>query len=354
MRLAVDGAAFQSAVDPVLTSHQSPVTSHLLMNAAVEMVVSPAAERVFQENSDRARYARCIKASKRVRWDIDADVFRGRTFDFKRKFLPDGLTKVNELEFLTPDEKRTMSQVQGRSYAALFGLLERFISAKTLELACSHGLGDQIALEGLVRFSDEELKHQELFRRIEAAIAAKMPGGYALMPDANEAAHAVLRKTTWAVLAFTCHVELFTQAHYRESIERDEDLSDLYRDVFRFHWLEECQHAVMDEIEWGREDRALSSAQRDRSVDDLIELLKILDDILCSQSSADAAYFMRLCDRTFSAAEQREIRATVLRAYRWQYLASGVRHPHYMKLLGGMITHAQMRRIEAALEPILD
>jgi len=48
------------------------------MNAAVDLVVSPAAERLFQENSDRARYARCIKASKRVRWDIDADVFRGR------------------------------------------------------------------------------------------------------------------------------------------------------------------------------------------------------------------------------------------------------------------------------------
>src|SRR5688500_9019815 len=67
------------------------------MSAAAAMVVSPAAEKLFQENSDRARYARCIKASKRVRWDIDADVFRGRTFDFRRKFLPDGLTKVHEL-----------------------------------------------------------------------------------------------------------------------------------------------------------------------------------------------------------------------------------------------------------------
>ena len=63
------------------------------MNAAVEVVVSPAAARLFQENSDRARYTRCIKASKRVRWDIDADVFRGRVFDFQRKFLPDGLTE---------------------------------------------------------------------------------------------------------------------------------------------------------------------------------------------------------------------------------------------------------------------
>src|SRR5688572_6943362 len=115
------------------------------MSAAAAMVVSPAAEKLFQENSDRARYARCIKASKRVRWDIDADVFRGRTFDFRRKFLPDSLTKVNDLAFLTADEKRTMSHVQGRSYACIFGLLERFISTKTLELAIRYGLGDQVA-----------------------------------------------------------------------------------------------------------------------------------------------------------------------------------------------------------------
>lgn len=331
----------------------APMSMSEVMNAAVEMAVSPAAEKLFQENSDRARYARCIKASRRVRWDIDADVFRGRVFDFRRKFLPDGLTKVNDLAFLTPDEKRTMSHVQGRTYACLFGLLERYISTKTLELACRHGLGDQVALEGLVRFGDEELKHQELFRRIEAAIGGKMPGGYALIADANEIARVVLSKSTWAVLALTCHIELFTQVHYRESIERDEELSDLYRDVFRFHWLEECQHAVMDEIEWSREDRALTPADRDRAVNDLIALVFMLDEILRAQSSADAAYFMRLCERGFSAEEQQSIRETVLRAYRWQYISSGVQHPHFMKLLGGMITRPQMQRIHAALGPVV-
>jgi len=115
-------------------------TRDMLMSAAAAMVVSPAAEKLFQENSDRARYARCIKASKRVRWDIDADVFRGRSFDFRRKFLPDGLTKVEELPFLSTDEQRAMSHVQGRTYACLFGLVERFINAKTLELASRQGL----------------------------------------------------------------------------------------------------------------------------------------------------------------------------------------------------------------------
>jgi hypothetical protein len=48
------------------------------------------------------RYARCIEASKRIRWDIDRDVIRGRSFDLGHKFLPDGLSLVDTLPFLTP------------------------------------------------------------------------------------------------------------------------------------------------------------------------------------------------------------------------------------------------------------
>ena len=51
------------------------------------------------------RYARCVEISKRISWDIDADVIRGRKFDFGQKFLPDALSKVDELEFLTNDQK---------------------------------------------------------------------------------------------------------------------------------------------------------------------------------------------------------------------------------------------------------
>jgi len=33
------------------------------------------------------RYARCIQSSKRVRWDIDKDVVRGRRFDTRKPEL---------------------------------------------------------------------------------------------------------------------------------------------------------------------------------------------------------------------------------------------------------------------------
>jgi hypothetical protein len=56
----------------------------------------------------------------------------------------------------------------------------------------------------------------------------------------------VLGKSSWAVLALTLLIELFTQSHYRESIREDADLSELFKDVFLFHWKEESQHAILD------------------------------------------------------------------------------------------------------------
>jgi hypothetical protein len=306
-----------------------------------------------QQQTNHTRYAKCIEVSKRVRFDIDRDVIRGRQFDLSRKFLPDGLSKVHELDFLDRAGRRLLSQIQGRTYANMFGLVERFIAAKIVEVSREHWLGDQVKFESLVRFTDEELKHQELFRRIEALAAAGMPEGYVFVPPANEVAAIVLGKSTWAVLALTCHIELFVLAHYHASIEPDTDLSELYRDVFLHHAREESQHAILDELEWQREDGKLSAAERDRAVNDLIELVAAVDGILQVQSAADIDYFVRICGRSFVPSQVDRLRASMLKAYRWQYIVSGVQEPRFNEVLGGMITPEQSQRIGTALAPIV-
>ena len=298
------------------------------------------------------RYVRCIEASKRIRWAIEEDVIRGRKLDVSEKFLPDGLSLVHEMRFLTAKERRFMSQLQGRTYANLFGLVERFINAKVLEISKDYWFGDQIALEALVRFSDEELKHQALFRRVEALAAESMPRGYAVTADPNDVARFVLGKSTWAVLALTCHIEIFTLVHYKKSIEPDRELSLLWKDVFLHHWQEESQHAILDELEWLRKDAELSPQERDQAVNDLIELVAGVDSILQGQAHADAAYFISVNDRKFSAEEEQAIGDAVLKAYRWQYIVSGVEEGRFLRILTGMITPAQAEQITAALAPL--
>jgi hypothetical protein len=313
----------------------------------------PAAALPASAQHLSARYARCIEASQRVRWEIERDVIRGRRFDFGRKFLPDGLSRIGELPFLSPEQARLLSQVQGRTYANMFALVERFIGAKTLELAEDHRLGDQVAMEALVRLTDEELKHQALFRRLDAMAAEQMPPGYAFVPEPNAVAGAVLGKSTWAVLGLTLDIELFSLAHYRSSIDPAADLCPLWKDVFLFHWKEESQHAILDELEWRRVHAAAGAAEREQGVDDLIALVGAVDGLVQAQAAADAGYFMRHAGRAFTAAEQAQLGDRLLAAYRWQFIVTGAQEPRFGEVLKALTTPAQLQRIGQALEPLL-
>lgn len=300
-----------------------------------------------------ARYAKVIEVSRRVNWDTDRDLLRGRRFDYTKTFLPSGLSLANEIPFLTPDDQRLLSQVQGRTYAYLFGLVERFIGAKALELGRSHGLGDQVAMEALVRLTSEELKHQELFRRLEAMMADEMPPGYSQTANADAVAGMVLSKSAWAVIALTLDIELFSQAHYRASIAPQDKLSELWKDVFLFHWREESQHAIIDEMELVAEDARLTPAERDAALDDLIALVGAVDGLVQGQAAADAAYFVKIANARFTGEQAAEIEAKVLKAYRWQYIVSGAMEQRFQKVLFGLLDDSQKQRLQAALAPLL-
>lgn len=123
--------------------------------------------------------------------------------------------------------------------------------------------------------------------------------------------------------------------------------------MFLFHWKEESQHAIVDEMEWLQENEKIDPSLRDRAVDELIGLVGAVDDIVRTQAQADAEYFTQVAGRNFDEDQRRAIHDTMLQAYRWQYIVTGVQDPRYSKLLGSMITDGQGRRIQEALSPIV-
>lgn len=304
-------------------------------------------------SSTTDKYARAIANSKRVRWEIDQHVIRGRDFDYGRTFLPPGLSLVADLEFLTASDRRLYSQVQGRTYAYMFGLVERFIGAKVMELGRRHSLGDQVAMEALVRMVDEELKHQELFRRLEEMMNADMPSGYVRTAEPDAVAQVVLSKSDWAILALTLDIELFSLAHYRASIQPQENLDELWKDVFLFHWREESQHATLDELEFLHEHARLTKPERDAGVADLIALVGAVDGILQAQSVADAQYFMDIAEGAYDQQQRDRICAGLLKAYRWTYIVSGCLEPRFQKVLGETLDAGQAAQVQSALGPLM-
>jgi len=250
-----------------------------------------------------------------------------RGFDTAKKFLPDGLALTSGFRFLGRGDQCFVSQVQARTYANMFGLL---------------------------RLTGAAPERQAQFARLDAMMAVCMPGGYRFVPDPEVVAGVLHRRSAWSVLALTCLVDLFSQAHYRQCLAHDAGVDPLWQEVFLFHLREESRHAAADELEWRREDAGLDAAGRDRAVGDLITLIGAVDGILQAQARADAGYVARSCNRTLTGVDLARLEAGLLHAYRWQYILSGVQVPHFSALLGGMLDAAQYGRVASALSPLFD
>ena len=209
-------------------------------------------------NADESRrYAQCIDVSKRVRWDIDRDVIRGRHFDLFRKFLPDGLSKVDELDFLTEDEQRLLSQIQGRTYANMFGLVERFIGAKMVEVARSTAWATRRRSRP---WSDSRTRSSSIRNCSAASRRLPAPTCRRATTSAAAAERGGLAGARQGRLgragADPAHSSSSPSRPYRQSVEPDQSLSPLFKDVLLYHWREESQHAILDELEWRRYDAA--------------------------------------------------------------------------------------------------
>ena len=155
------------------------------------------------------------------------------------------------------------------------------------------------------------------------------------------------------MLALTCHIELFTQVHYRQSIEPDTDLSELWKDVFLFHWKEESQHAILDELEWRREHARSSRRGARPGVSRISSSSSARSTGSAVQAKADVDYFLANVG-PLPATEEAAMRDVVLKAYRWQYIVSGAQEPRFGEVLAELVTPAQMQRIGAALGPIVE
>ncbi|MBK8977698.1 MAG: diiron oxygenase [Planctomycetes bacterium] len=297
-------------------------------------------------------FAGCLQNSQRINWRLD-EVLGDRDFDPRKRWLPQALSGADAVRCLDDDEKRKLTHVEMAAYAHLFGYVEEFIAPKIAELACDHRESDRTAFHALTSFAAEEVKHMTLFRLLRDRIDAKMGFGLQLVGDAEGTATYVLGKSPGAVLLLTACIEWFTQRHYRECFVEDATLDPFVRHVFKMHWLEESQHARMDHLETLRVFTASDDAERDRAVDDLIDLVAAVDGLLQMQAGFDVDNLSRYLGREFDQRAREEILASVLRAKRHTFLASGVTHPRFQELFLEVTTPAQQERVGAALGALL-
>ena len=282
-------------------------------------------------------YQDCLDNSKQVSWRED-DVLAGKNFDFSKRFLPNKLTGVDEIGCLNDDEKRQLNQIMGNGYCHIFAFVEEFIIPTITEEAMNDVYGDEVKLRSLLRFAEEELKHQELFRRSVALFGQGFGSECGLIPGREEVAKVVRSKSKLAVLILTSVIEWFTQLHYIEHVRDDSDLDGLFRDLLRFHWMEEAQHAKMDMLLIGELAENLAPEERETAIDEVIELGGAIDGLLAQQIGLNIEALEKVTGRTFTTAEKEEITTKTQRAWRWTFLVSGLEHPNVAKIVGALTT----------------
>ena len=296
-------------------------------------------------------YQSCIQSSERVSWRIDELLPKETELDFSRRFLSDALTGTDGIRCLSEHEKLMLNQIRSNSYAHLFLFLEEYAVALAAQRAALELHGNSTHMRALLRFTEEELKHQQLFSRYTGAFARGFKVAPALLDNQVEVARAIMAKSNLGVLIFNLHMELMTQQHYVETMRdnKRESLDPLFSNMLKHHWLEEAQHTRLDFLEaqkvLDKEPESLGAA-----LVEYAELLQALRGTLNAQLQLDLQTFEKAAARPFTDAERKEIFEAQERSYVYGFIGMGMKAPLFLSRLRALSPVAEQRVLELAPE----
>jgi hypothetical protein len=267
-------------------------------------------------------YASCVRSSEKAAWSLDDVMPAGTRLDFARPFLPEALVSTAAVGFLDHDERLALNHISGNAYLNLFGFIEEYVIAMTIQHAEAELFGDHDAIRALVRFADEEIKHQALFKRYRASFDRDFGHDCEVIGNAADVAGIILAKSPLAVTTVTLQLELITQEHYLESIRENKDLDPFFCKLLKYHWMEESQHARIDVLELHKMAEASHGNARARALADYLEITHALDGLLEEQAVMDERSLSSALGRTFSADESARLQASQHANYRHAFLAA--------------------------------
>ena len=153
-------------------------------------------------------YRSTLETSQRVNWKIE-DVIAGRTLDFTKPFLPDSLAGVTEIGCLSPKEKLVLNQIRGFTYLYLFGFVEEYIVPFNIDHARTTVHGDDHEIRAILRFTEEETKHIQLFKWFVAEFTKGFQTPCATIGPVTDVVPAILAHSRLGVALTTLCIEWF-------------------------------------------------------------------------------------------------------------------------------------------------
>jgi hypothetical protein len=294
-------------------------------------------------------FKECLERAERISWRVEDLIGEGKALDFSRPFLPESLARTEPLTFLSADQQRTLNQIRGHAYLAIFGLVEEFILPFVLDHVRTRLSGDDYRARAFIEFAAEEAKHIHLFRRFREAFTENFGTPCEVIGPADAVAAHVLAHPPLSVALLTLHIEWMTQRHYLESVRHDEGLDPLFKDLLLHHWMEEHQHAHLDTLMVEAIAAQMATHELRDGVEGYVALGGFIDRALKQQAGFDLEALERATGKALDPAEAATFLDVQHQANRWTYIGSGMSHPKFVATLAAV--YPGMRGTIAAMAP---
>jgi hypothetical protein len=283
-------------------------------------------------------YASIVATSEHVAWTV-SEIFGDRSFDASRPIVPTSWVGTIGLDFLDEREQRTLNHCRAFSYVHLLGNYEEFIPLHLNGLVRQDWRGDRSHFRALLRFGDEELKHQELFREAELVLERSCDHPFVRYFDDDKVrvtdfTRDSLEHSPLARFLLLLAFEWGTQRHYVESIrDRAADRGDgLYADVLKAHWVEEAQHVKSDTVEIARLATGMSDEEIASAFDELGSLGRLIDASLVGQAAAEVETLQCVSGRRLPDAQVTQLRETLHRSLGAIIVGISLTHPNFTRI----------------------
>ena len=275
-------------------------------------------------------YQGALEASERIGWRVEDIIGGDKRLDFSKPFMPESLAQVRKLSFLSPEEQRTLNQIRGHEYLAMFGLVEEFILPYVVDHTRPQLSGDDYRVRALLQFAGEEAKHIHLFKSFRREFEAGFGSKCEFIGPAEDVRKFVLSHGPLGVGIAILHIEWMTLRHYIEAVKDNQELDPQFKSMLKHHWLEESQHTKLDTLVVEELAANASESEIELAFKEYGEIGAFLDQGIQRQTEFDVESFIQASGRKLSRNEREQMSQAVLKGMRWTYLGTGMTHPNFL------------------------
>ena len=293
-------------------------------------------------------YQATLAASEKVNWRVEDIIGGDKKLDFSKPFMPESLARVESLDFLSSDEKRTLNQIRGNSYLSIFGVVEEFILPFLMDHARPLLRSDDYRVRALLQFASEEAKHIHLFKRFREEFLAGFGVDCGVIGPAEAIGKTILAHDPLAVTLAILQIEWMTQQHYLEGMKDNQDLDPQFKSLLKHHWMEEAQHTRIDTLMVEALADGRSQEKIVAAFEEYLEIGGFVADGLVAQTQFDLESFELATNRKLNESERAKFVEVQTQANRFTYLGSGMAHPNFQATLQSLMPELRERVAEIA------